>query len=261
MSVRTMAKVWELSQHSGTNLLMLLAIADFADDQGKAYPSVTTLAEKCRMQPRNAQVILGSLRQSGELEVRANEGPKGTNLYRITLVAHGVQHSAPLQENAPLQSSARGGAKECAKGVQHSAPEPSLNHQEPPVRAKRATRRQAVGQTFADWYAKTKAENEKVFASDDPVYAYIEKIGLNRDFMAIAWFWFKAAHMDSPKLQKSWPQTFLKYLRKGWIRVWYRTDEGVWKLNTAGKQIAVENDYDPEMQTGGVYSDWTTRAV
>ena len=32
MSVRTMARVWELSTHGGTELLMLLAIADFADD-------------------------------------------------------------------------------------------------------------------------------------------------------------------------------------------------------------------------------------
>jgi len=37
MSVRTMARVWEQSQHAGTNLLMLLAIADFADDDGQAY--------------------------------------------------------------------------------------------------------------------------------------------------------------------------------------------------------------------------------
>lgn len=50
MSVRTMAKVWELSANRGNDLLMLLAIADFADDDGNAYPSVQTLAHKCRMQ-------------------------------------------------------------------------------------------------------------------------------------------------------------------------------------------------------------------
>ena len=36
MSVRTMAKVWESSRHAGSDLLMLLAIADFADDDGNA---------------------------------------------------------------------------------------------------------------------------------------------------------------------------------------------------------------------------------
>ena len=40
MSVRTMARVWEFSSHAGTDLLMLLALADFADDDGNAYPAV-----------------------------------------------------------------------------------------------------------------------------------------------------------------------------------------------------------------------------
>lgn len=163
MSVRTMAKVWELSRHGGTNLLMLLAIADFADDNGNAYPAVQTLAEKCRMKPRNAQVILGALRQSGELEVRPNEGPKGTNLYRITLASQGVQHSAPLQRNAPLHSSALGGAKECAKGVQHSAPEPSVNHQEPSESATDTKRRRiphdwAPDAKLMDWARQSRPD-------------------------------------------------------------------------------------------------------
>ncbi|MBV8500762.1 MAG: hypothetical protein JO006_03495 [Paucibacter sp.] len=109
---------------------MLLAIADFADDDGVAYPAVGTLAEKCRMQLRNAQVLLAALRQSGELEVRENEGPRGTNLYRITL-AEGVQAFAGVQRNAGVQRLARRGAKACAKPLQGLAPEPSLNRQEP----------------------------------------------------------------------------------------------------------------------------------
>lgn len=125
MSVRKMAEVWEKSRHSGTSLLMLLAIADFADDDGRAYPAVTSLARKCRMKPRNAQTILASLRASGELVVRHGEGPKGTNLYRIPP----LQSLAPMQANAPLQSLAPTPAKECATPLQGVAPKPSVNHQ------------------------------------------------------------------------------------------------------------------------------------
>lgn len=132
-----MSVVWERSAHSGSHLLMLLAIADFADDDGRAYPAVATLATKCRMQPRNAQVILAALRQSGELEVRESEGPRGTNLYRITLVqgvqtAAGAQGIAGVQEPAGVQRLAPRGAKACAKPLQRLAPEPSMNHQDPP---------------------------------------------------------------------------------------------------------------------------------
>lgn len=125
MSVRRMALVWEQSQHAGSNLLMLLAIADFADDDGRAYPAVASLAAKCRMKQRNANVILATLRQSGELAIRIGEGPRGTNLYHV-LPLHS---SAPLHPVAPLQRKVAPPAKECSKPLQRSADEPSVNHQ------------------------------------------------------------------------------------------------------------------------------------
>jgi hypothetical protein len=131
MSVRTMARVWADSRHSGTGLLMLLAIADFADDDGRAYPAVTTLAAKCRMKPRNANYVLSALKASGELEIRINEGPKGTNLYRVVLERLGLQAIAPLQSSAPLHHSAPTPATHCFKPLQRIAAEPSMNHQEP----------------------------------------------------------------------------------------------------------------------------------
>lgn len=130
MSVRTLARVWEYSRHSGTHLLMMLAIADFADDDGNAYPAVGTLATKCRMKERNARYLLQELTASGELAVKRNAGPKGANRYRIILPPP-LQHIAPLQQSAPLQPVAATPAMDCRQPLQHIAPEPSLNRQEP----------------------------------------------------------------------------------------------------------------------------------
>lgn len=110
-----MARVWELSNQRGNDLLMLLAIADFADDDGNAYPSVQTLATKCRMKPRNANVILAALRESGELEVRQNEGPHGTNRYRIVFPGLPLQNLTGMQKRASLQKRASTPAKTCSK--------------------------------------------------------------------------------------------------------------------------------------------------
>ena len=147
MSIKVMAAVWDRSQHAGTELLMLLALADFSDDRGYSYPGVSALAEKCRMKPRNANYILATLQKSGELQVLVNEGPKGTNRYRIVLDALGgvqgvagvgVQPSAGVQGVAGLQPSAPTPAMECAKPLQPIAAEPSLNRQEPSGRRKPA---------------------------------------------------------------------------------------------------------------------------
>lgn len=134
MSVRTMAAVWERSKHSGTNLLMLLAIADFADDDGMAFPSVNKLATKCRMSKRNAQDRLRELAESGELTIKKNQGPppKFPNLFTVNLKHLGVKTTAPVQHTSPVQNDVERGEAHCAPAVKPTAPKPSYNHQEPP---------------------------------------------------------------------------------------------------------------------------------
>ena len=134
-----MAAVWKGSAHSGSSLLMLLAIADFSDDEGQAFPAVSTLAEKTCMKPRNASYVLSDLQAGGELDIRIAAGRNGTNLYRIRLdrlhglhPVAGVQPSAGLQSVAGLHHSARRAATQCSTPLHPSADKPSLNHQEPP---------------------------------------------------------------------------------------------------------------------------------
>lgn len=158
MSVQVATEVWQKSRHSGANLLMLLAIADFADNHGRAYPAVSTLAQKCRVKPRAANYALAELRESGELQVQVGKGPKGTNLYQIDLARlnekaiapqptapmqelAALQPTAPLQEFAPMQPTAalqqvaplqlhaQGAAISCAPPLQPVADKPSMNHQ------------------------------------------------------------------------------------------------------------------------------------
>lgn len=290
MSVRTMARVWDQSGHAGTELLMLLAIADFADDEGNAYPAVQTLAAKCRMSSRNANFILSALRQTGELEVRANEGPKGTNRYKVVT---GLKPTSPLKPASPLKPTSSTPEAGFLKPLKPTSDEPSLNHQEPPIgrvrtpnssacppppveelileqpkskrqptnedtpapaKAKRA-RKVSDAKTFSEWYAERKATGGKILEPDDPSRAYVKTLGLNGDFLEVAWSIFRDDHLISEKKQKSWPQTFLVYLRKGYLRPWFHKD-GVWRLTTAGKQAAILIEHDPDMQCGHD-DDWT----
>lgn len=141
MSIRVMAKVWEHSQQKGSALLLLLAIADFADDNGKAWPSVATLAKKIRMGERYVQNLIAQLVQSGELAVEDQAGPYTANLYTVLLGVKpgaGVNHSAPLNGNAP------GGEPQFAKGVNPASPKPSVKHQDPSVAGKPARARDAL---------------------------------------------------------------------------------------------------------------------
>jgi hypothetical protein len=151
VSIAVMTEVWRRSQHSGSSLLMMLALADFSDDNGSSYPAVSTLATKCRMKPRNANVVLAALRDSGELHVLMNAGPNGVNRYRIMLKAlGGLQGNAGVQGFAGLQGNAGAASGDTLQGnagtpaiqgrlpLQANADKPSLNRQEPSGRRKPA---------------------------------------------------------------------------------------------------------------------------
>lgn len=87
MSVRVMSWLWEHSPARGSELLMLLALADYGDDAGRnAYPSVTSLARKCRLGERAAQKVVGRLTEKGWLVVEQEGGGRGrSNRYRLVL--------------------------------------------------------------------------------------------------------------------------------------------------------------------------------
>lgn len=85
MSIKLLDRGWRFSKAKGGDLLVLLGIADFANDDGIAYPSIPTLARKARLTPRNTQRAIRHLVASGELRLEEGKGPHRTHLYRIIL--------------------------------------------------------------------------------------------------------------------------------------------------------------------------------
>lgn len=236
MSVRTMARVWEFSKNKGNDLLMLLAIADFADDDGKAYPSVPTLAEKCRMKPRNASTILAALRVSGELEVRLNEGPRGANMYRIVLSAQPLQIRAGVQKRAGVQDCASTPAETRTKPLHVSAYEPSLNHQEPSDSAQAPLSRKRVGTTLRQFVDTCKASGYEYIPGDDPIFGYADKVGIDQEMIVVCWREFRDAYLPSNKTQADWRAHFRNAVRRNWYKLWYLKDGESAAWTTAGEQ-------------------------
>lgn len=139
------------SKHAGSDLLVLLAIADSADDDGYAFPSVPTLGRKCRLSDRYVNKILAALRDSGELQIELNKGPRGSNLYRVTVGLQPLNPSSPPEQEDTLNRSSQGGEPGFRGGepgflqpLNPSSPEPSLNHQRTvkrPIKGERARSR------------------------------------------------------------------------------------------------------------------------
>jgi hypothetical protein len=85
MSVKVSSKVWQGSRHKSGNLLVLLALADHADDEGFAWPGIPLVARKARLSQRHTHRCLKQLVTSGEPEILPNRAPSGRTLYKIRL--------------------------------------------------------------------------------------------------------------------------------------------------------------------------------
>ena len=55
MSVRVMSLVWDGYPGGGSELLALLALADWSDDDGRCYPSMASIGRKTRLSEKQAR--------------------------------------------------------------------------------------------------------------------------------------------------------------------------------------------------------------
>lgn len=87
MSIRVMSDVLDHAPVSGSKLLVLVALANFADDDGVCWPAMSTIAAKARLAERSAQRACRDMEQAGLLEISESAGPNGVNRYRIVCAA------------------------------------------------------------------------------------------------------------------------------------------------------------------------------
>lgn len=132
VSIKIMSMVWEHYPAGGGDLLMALACADHAHDDGtNVRPSVNHLAQKTRQSPRTVQRQLAQMRDSGWLVlVRNGHGGRGhTAEYRINplWITNPVKltpfadHDAERVTNGALKGDTRG-----IKRVSPVSPQPPL---------------------------------------------------------------------------------------------------------------------------------------
>ena len=101
MSIRVIDHVWGNSKQQGSALLVLLAIADWARDDGhNAYPTIPMLAEKARLSHRSVQRIIANLEESGELVIQRSTGRGHAHVYSVPMDIKGDILS-PDKDDAP----------------------------------------------------------------------------------------------------------------------------------------------------------------
>lgn len=163
MSMEAMTWVWKNSKQKGSALLALLAIADFARDDGtNSWPSIRTLAEKTRMSERSVQLIIKQLSVQGEITVGPGGGARKTNVYCVNMTNSGVQSFRGEESGQGCRIEQSGMKSGAVRGEIAIAPDPNMNpKKEPniyhPLRLLYESNRNVDWQSCVGWNAKREA--------------------------------------------------------------------------------------------------------
>lgn len=255
MSIKTMSAVWEHYPGGGSELLALLALADWSDDDGRCFPSVASIARKTRLSKSQAQRVVHGLIDSGVVQVEGNEtggAPGATRRYRIlvdrltgsagaTGSAHDTRRgriSATGSAGATGRTDAADGSHPCGEtGSTHATQtviEPSITvkrgAQAAPTTPKTAKpKREEV--TLTEYLDARKAAGVKPIPRDHPLHQRCVDTGITSEMLALAWLQFKRRYTTEAsgkgKKYKDWPGTFANAVfgRWGVVKLWHFAGE------------------------------------
>jgi len=102
MSIKVMSWVWE-QDLPPLDKIVLMAIADHADDDGYAWPGMKRIAEKCSMEKRTVQRHVEKLQEQQLLKVESrqrHDGSSSSNGY--TVVMNGTKEEGVAESHPPM---------------------------------------------------------------------------------------------------------------------------------------------------------------
>ncbi len=112
MSMELMVRAMKMKVGNPLRKLVLLKLADNANDQGECWPAVQYIAEQCEISKRSAQNHIQQLVKDGLVRIeerKAENGLNRSNVYHLVLNSYGAD-AAPYGANpAPMGASAAGG--------------------------------------------------------------------------------------------------------------------------------------------------------
>lgn len=196
MSVRVSTWVWHETTARSSDLLVLLALADIADDDGWCWPKMGVLVDKVRLDRATVQRRMNALIDGGLVE--RVERPGTSNLYRV-LVPWGDSGEGPQIAAPGVPQQRGGGAAQARHRVPHGrGTEPSLNRQDTSV-AGRSPRRKPERPLPEDWKPTAK---HSALASE-------RRVDLSSEA-----FRFRAHAEANDRRQRDWNAAFTMWLSK-----------------------------------------------
>lgn len=114
------------------------------------------------------------------------------------------------------------------------------NNPQPPEGGKRRRKPNPEGSTcLRTWLESLKTRQEQPVPPDDPVFAYAQRVGIPREFLALGWRQFRHRYTEQHpgKRYRDWRRVFRNAVEGNWLKLWW-LDPGTqqYGLTTVGLQ-------------------------
>lgn len=153
MSVHATTWVWDNAEVSGSDLLVLLAIADAANREGsESCQSVATLSRMARVSESTVHRSLRTLLEAGLVEVTGTSGRYRTNIYRLPGMGATPVTGDTCQIDTPVISTPRPLSPVTPNPTTTPSPEVIPTAEVQVVRRPRSTSRETPVALPDDWY-------------------------------------------------------------------------------------------------------------
>ena len=267
MSLQAYSAVWADKRLKNGALIVAMAIADFAWDDGWAFPSVDTIAEKARLTPRRCIQVIAVLEEMGLLVVIPGGGWKGTNLYGLTALTKGEYNpptpseieSAMRTKRQPL-SRRRANAKgeKISGGVKKFQGESVKPKISPEPLEPLTPPKQSVGPGPVEWPSQDDILREASNYPGSPARAIPAK-------MPEAWAldWWAYCTFRRQQFAPQWKQEFVFRFERDWqdgnakargvLVNGHQKGQGVWELNRILEQLKKREAQHPANESSSAY--------
>lgn len=213
MSIGVLNEVWQHAAVDGGTLLVLLALADCADEKTRTcYPGVKALAKKARLSERQVQYCLRRLRKLGIIATKRNASPVKTNLYSIAPVeawdAARDAVIAPRLPKAETQLMQVRDAVSCASEAQPVAPKSSGTVR---VEPSESAREKGEADHFGAFWAAYPAPGRKSKRAVERKFAGVVSSGVSADRIIAA----AARYAGSENVARGFTKHAITWLNQG----------------------------------------------
>lgn len=206
-----MTAVWAVTTLIHTDKLVLLALADNANDEGLCWPSVATLTQKCGMDTRTVQRVVGRLCEAGHLSVHERQGK--SNYYTVHPWRSDTPGVAPSRhKDAPADD--RSGANATSPGAAPPSP-PAQRHHPPGAAPPIIIIEPSVESPKNRHVAKNATHLPEDFSltEDRRSVATTERVDPDREFANFRDHWSAASGARARK--RNWDAAWRIWCRKG----------------------------------------------